>query len=77
MHEGKLLLIDEIHTPDSSRYYYLDGYADRQAKGLPQKSNFQKEFVREWLMSRGFQGKTYEVMPDMPDEFVLEISEGI
>ena len=74
VHEGKLLLIDEIHTPDSSRYYYLDGYADRQAKGLPQKQ-LSKEFVREWLMSRGFQGKTGEVMPDMPDEFVLEISE--
>ena len=73
VHEGKLLLIDEIHTPDSSRYYYLDGYADRQAKGLPQKQ-LSKEFVRV-VDVQGFQGKTGEVMPDMPDEFVLEISE--
>lgn len=74
LYEGKLLLIDEIHTPDSSRYYYLDGYEERQAKGLPQRQ-LSKEFVREWLMARGFQGKTGEVMPDMPDDFVLEISE--
>jgi phosphoribosylaminoimidazole-succinocarboxamide synthase len=74
LYEGKLLLIDEIHTPDSSRYYYLDGYNERQANGLPQRQ-LSKEFVREWLMARGFQGKTGEVMPEMPEEFVIEISE--
>ncbi|MEP7267749.1 MAG: phosphoribosylaminoimidazolesuccinocarboxamide synthase, partial [Saprospiraceae bacterium] len=70
---GEILLIDEIHTPDSSRYYILDGYADRQAKGLHQKQ-LSKEFVREWLMDNGFQGKEGQTIPDMPDEFIKEIS---
>ena len=67
--DGKVLLIDEIHTPDSSRYFYLEGYEERQAKGEPQKQ-LSKEFVREWLMANGFQGKDAQAMPFMPDEFV-------
>lgn len=74
LYNGKLLLIDEIHTPDSSRYYYLEGYQERQDKKEPQKQ-LSKEFVREWLMSKGFQGKEGDVMPEMPDSFVEEISE--
>src|SRR5690606_27326106 len=54
--EGKIILIDEIHTPDSSRYFYAEGYEDRQLKGEPQKQ-LSKEFVRQWLISNGFQGK--------------------
>ena len=74
MYNGELLLIDEIHTPDSSRYYYKDGYEERQISGEPQKQ-LSKEFVREWLMERGFQGKEGEVMPEMPDSFVTEVSD--
>lgn len=74
MYNGELLLIDEIHTPDSSRYYYKDGYEERQIGGEPQKQ-LSKEFVREWLMERGFQGKDGEVMPEMPDSFVTEVSD--
>ncbi|NNF32779.1 MAG: phosphoribosylaminoimidazolesuccinocarboxamide synthase [Saprospiraceae bacterium] len=70
---GEIVLIDEIHTPDSSRYFYLDGYDERQANGEPQKQ-LSKEFVREWLMENGFQGKEGQVMPEMPDEFVWEVS---
>lgn len=73
IHNGELLLIDEIHTPDSSRYYYKNGYEERQAAGEPQKQ-LSKEFVREWLMERGFQGKEGEIMPEMPDSFVTEVS---
>jgi phosphoribosylaminoimidazole-succinocarboxamide synthase len=72
--EGKVMLIDEIHTPDSSRYFYLEEYEDRQRKGEPQKQ-LSKEFVREWLMANGFQGKEGQAMPNMPDEFVNVISE--
>lgn len=72
--EGKVVLIDEIHTPDSSRYFYLNGYEERQAKGEPQKQ-LSKEFVREWLMANGFQGKDGQVMPLMPDEFVDVITD--
>jgi phosphoribosylaminoimidazole-succinocarboxamide synthase len=72
--EGKVMLIDEIHTPDSSRYFYLEGYEERQSKGEPQKQ-LSKEFVREWLMANGFQGKDGQQMPVMPDEFVNTISE--
>ncbi len=68
LYEGELYLIDEIHTPDSSRYYYLDGYAERQAKGQHQKQ-LSKEFVREWLMENGFQGRDGDVMPVMPNDF--------
>ena len=63
--EGKIYLIDEIHTPDSSRYFYKDGYAERQAKGERQKQ-LSKEFVREWLMANGFQGLEGQKMPYMP-----------
>lgn len=69
IHDGQVMLIDEIHTPDSSRYFYLEGYEDRQAMGEPQKQ-LSKEFVREWLMANGFQGKDGQIMPFMPDEFV-------
>lgn len=71
--DGKVYLIDEIHTPDSSRYFYKDGYEERQAAGLPQKQ-LSKEFVREWLMAHGFQGKEGQLMPVMSDEFVDQIT---
>jgi phosphoribosylaminoimidazole-succinocarboxamide synthase len=74
INEGQGMLIDEIHTPDSSRYFYLEGYEERQKKGEAQKQ-LSKEFVREWLMANGFQGKEGQAMPDMPDEFVNTISE--
>ncbi len=70
----RIYLIDEIHTPDSSRYFYLDGYEKRQSQGLPQKQ-LSKEFVREWLMENGFTGKDGQHVPDMPDQFVNEVSE--
>jgi len=72
--EGKVMLIDEIHTPDSSRYFYLDGFEERQRKGEPQKQ-LSKEFVREWLMANGFQGKDGQQMPVMPDDFVNTITD--
>lgn len=72
--DGKILLIDEIHTPDSSRYFYSEGYAERQAKGEPQKQ-LSKEFVREWLMANGFQGKEGQRIPEMTPEKIKEISE--
>jgi phosphoribosylaminoimidazole-succinocarboxamide synthase len=72
--EGKVMLIDEIHTPDSSRYFYLEGYEERQENGEPQKQ-LSKEFVREWLMQNGFQGKEGQQMPFMPDDFVDTISD--
>ncbi|MCG8329367.1 MAG: phosphoribosylaminoimidazolesuccinocarboxamide synthase [Chitinophagales bacterium] len=72
--DGKIILIDEIHTPDSSRYFYKDGYEERQAKGERQKQ-LSKEFVREWLMEHGFQGLEGQLMPVMPDTFVEQISE--
>lgn len=71
---GKIYLIDEIHTPDSSRYFYLDGYEARQAAGEPQKQ-LSKEFVREWLMENGFQGKDGQQIPEMTDEVIKGISE--
>lgn len=70
---NNIFLIDEIHTPDSSRYFYLNGYQQRQDENIPQKS-LSKEFVREWLMSQGFQGKEGQTMPFMPEEFVMEVS---
>lgn len=72
--DGQIVLIDEIHTPDSSRYFYADGYEERQARGEQQKQ-LSKEFVRQWLISNGFQGKEGQVVPDMPDEFVKEVSD--
>lgn len=70
----QIYLIDEIHTPDSSRYFYKEGYDKRQAEGLSQKQ-LSKEFVREWLMQQGFQGKEGQQLPDMPDEFIKTVSE--
>ncbi|HAF30022.1 MAG TPA: phosphoribosylaminoimidazolesuccinocarboxamide synthase [Bacteroidales bacterium] len=72
--EGKIYLIDEIHTPDSSRYFYLEGYQERQDRGENQKQ-LSKEFVREWLMENGFQGKEGQQVPDMPASFVDQVSE--
>lgn len=72
--DGNILLIDEIHTPDSSRYFYADDYAERFAKGLPPRQ-LSKEFVREWLMAHGFQGLENQIMPVMPDSFVSEITD--
>jgi phosphoribosylaminoimidazole-succinocarboxamide synthase len=72
--DGKIVLIDEIHTPDSSRYFYADGYEERQEKGEQQKQ-LSKEFVRQWLISNGFQGKEGQRVPDMPDDFVEEVSD--
>lgn len=72
--DGKIYLIDEINTPDSSRYFYADGYQERFDKGLPQKQ-LSKEFVREWLMANGFQGQHGQTVPEMTDQFVDEVSE--
>jgi phosphoribosylaminoimidazole-succinocarboxamide synthase len=72
--DGKIYLIDEIHTPDSSRYFYNDGYTERQQKGEAQKQ-LSKEFVREWLMANGFQGKDGQKIPEMTPEIVNSISE--
>ena len=72
--DGKIYLIDEIHTPDSSRYFYLNGYDERLAKGEQQKQ-LSKEFVRQWLIENGFQGKEGQTVPFMSDEFVASVSE--
>ncbi len=72
--DDMIYLIDEIHTPDSSRYFYLDGYQDRFNAGEQQKQ-LSKEFVRQWLISNGFQGKEGQKIPEMSDEFVTEVSE--
>lgn len=74
IYNGELTLIDEVHTTDSSRYFYLDGYEDRQVKGEPQKQ-LSKEFLREWLMSNNFQGLDGQILPDLPDEFRIEVYE--
>ncbi len=71
---GEIFLIDEIHTPDSSRYFYKEGYQERQEKGEPQKQ-LSKEFVREWLMENGFQGKEGQQVPEMTDAFINLVSE--
>jgi phosphoribosylaminoimidazole-succinocarboxamide synthase len=70
----EIILIDEIHTPDSSRYFYADGYEKRQLENLPQPQ-LSKEFVREWLIAHDFQGLDGQKMPEMPDDFVWEISD--
>ncbi|HTI61668.1 phosphoribosylaminoimidazolesuccinocarboxamide synthase [Mucilaginibacter sp.] len=70
----KIYLIDEIHTPDSSRYFYRDGYEERQKNGEPQKQ-LSKEFVRKWLIENGFQGKEGQVVPEMTPEIVASISD--
>ncbi len=72
--EGKIVLIDEIHTPDSSRYFYADGYQERQDRGEEQKQ-LSKEFVRQWLIANDFQGKEGQEIPDMSDDYVKTVSE--
>src|SRR3954468_9190904 len=72
--DGKIYLIDEIHTSDSSRYFYKEGYESRQQKGEAQKQ-LSKEFVREWLMENGFQGKDGQKVPEMTDAFIRSVSE--
>jgi len=71
---GEIVLIDEIHTPDSSRYFYSDGYQQRQNRGEAQKQ-LSKEFVRQWLISHGFQGLEGQQLPEMSDEYITEVSE--
>lgn len=72
--DGKIFLIDEIHTPDSSRYFYAEGYEQRQAKGESQKQ-LSKEFVRQWLIENGFQGKDGQQVPEMSEAFITSVSE--
>ncbi|WP_299189848.1 phosphoribosylaminoimidazolesuccinocarboxamide synthase [uncultured Aquimarina sp.] len=72
--DGKIVLIDEIHTPDSSRYFYAEGYEERQQKGEAQKQ-LSKEFVRQWLISNGFQGKEGQQIPDMSNEYINSVSD--
>lgn len=74
LHKNQIILMDEIHTPDSSRYFYKDPYKQLLAEGLPQKQ-LSKEFVREWLIANNFQGKENQVIPHITDEFVNQISE--
>jgi phosphoribosylaminoimidazole-succinocarboxamide synthase len=74
LYNGKIMLMDEIHTPDSSRYFYKEPYAELFAKGLAQKQ-LSKEFVREWLIANGFQGKEGQSIPTITDDFVQQISE--
>lgn len=73
-HNGSIRLIDEVHTPDSSRYFYAGGYEERQRKQMPQKQ-LSKEFVRQWLIENGFQGKAGQQIPEMTDERVMAIAE--
>ena len=70
---GEIMVIDEIHTPDSSRYFYLDGYAERQANGESQKQ-LSKEFVRQWLIDHDFMGKDGQTIPEMPEEFIQSVT---
>jgi phosphoribosylaminoimidazole-succinocarboxamide synthase len=72
--DGDYVLIDEVHTPDSSRYYYSDGYEERLEQGKPQRQ-LSKEFVREWLMDHGFQGREGEEMPPLPDDFRAKVAQ--
>ena len=72
--DGKVILIDEIHTPDSSRYFYADGYMERFEKGLPQRQ-LSKEFVRQWLIDNGFMGKAGQTVPEMTEQFCNEVSD--
>jgi phosphoribosylaminoimidazole-succinocarboxamide synthase len=74
MRNGEIILIDEIHTPDSSRFFYADGYEERQAAGEAQKQ-LSKEFVRQWLIENGFQGLDGQTMPVMPDDFVKVVTD--
>ena len=72
--DGKIVLIDEIHTPDSSRYFYAEGYQERQDRGEEQKQ-LSKEFVRRWLIENGFQGQDGQQIPDMTDAYIESVSE--
>ena len=72
--DGEIVLIDEIHTPDSSRYFYADGYRERQDNDEPQKQ-LSKEFVRQWLIENHFQGKEGQILPEMSDEYIESVSE--
>ena len=72
--KGQIVLIDEIHTPDSSRYFYANGYAERQAKAVPQKQ-LSKEFVRQWLISNGFQGLEGQEVPFMSEQYIKSVSD--
>ena len=72
--DGKVILIDEIHTPDSSRYFYADGYQERFEKGEAQRQ-LSKEFVRQWLIDNGFMGKEGQLVPEMTDEFCQEVTD--
>lgn len=72
--KGEITLIDEVHTPDSSRYFYAEGYNERQVAGEPQKQ-LSKEFVRQWLIQNGFQGKEGQTIPEIPEEFVRSVTE--
>ena len=72
--DGKIYLIDEIHTPDSSRYFYAEGFEERFAKGEPQRQ-LSKEFVRKWLTEQGFMGKEGQKVPEMTDEYCLSVAE--
>ena len=72
--DGKIVLIDEIHTPDSSRYFYKEGYLERQLNGEPQKQ-LSKEFVRQWLISNNFQGLQGQKVPEMSDDYIITVSE--
>ena len=74
LRDGKLFLIDEIHTPDSSRYFIAEGYQERQERGEQQKQ-LSKEFVREWLMANDFMGLEGQTVPDMPDSFINEVTD--
>lgn len=74
LRDGKVILIDEIHTPDSSRYFYADGYEERLAKGEEQRQ-LSKEFVRQWLISNGFMGKPGQTVPEMTPEYCVEVSQ--
>ena len=72
--DGEIVLIDEIHTPDSSRYFYAEGYAERQERGEAQKQ-LSKEFVRQWLIANGFQGLEGQTVPFMSDDYIESVSE--
>ena len=72
--DGKVYLIDEIHTPDSSRYFYADGYEEKLAKGEPQKQ-LSKEFVRQWLIEHNFMNEPGQVMPEITDEYAESVSD--
>ena len=74
MKDGQVILIDEVHTPDSSRYFYIEGYKERQENGEAQKQ-LSKEFVRQWLIENGFQGLEGQIMPVMPDDFVQVVTD--